>query len=949
MRLPPRHIRFVLCLLPLFARLACGQTGGLRGRVMDASGAGVPGATIVAVGPAGARGAATSADDGSYTLPALPAGRYRISATAKDLALPAEVRVEVSARVTTLDLRLSVVAVRQQVTVQAEAAPAVTTDPAANAGALVLQGKDLQVLADDPDDLAADLQALAGPAAGPNGGALFIDGFSGGELPPKDSIASVRINQNPFSPEYDTLGYGRIEVTTNPGADTWHGTGFYNFGDSVWNSRNPYAAEKAPFLLKEYGGNVTGPINSRLSFTLEVQRASIDNGAIIDGTTLDPSTLAIINPFTQVFSIPQRRIVVSPRVDYRLTPGNTLTARYSVSRGEIASDGVGSFNLVSQGYDVRMLNQTLQLTDTAVLGANVVNTARFQFFRAASSMTAQSPAAQIQVLSAFTGGGSPVGASSDTQDNYELQDYTSIDRGKHSWRFGARLRYARDDSVAEQNFNGAFTFGGGLAPELNALNQPVLDAAGAPVLVSITSIERYRRTLLFSGLGYSPARIGALGGGATQYSLTAGLPSLLAGQFDAGLFVGDDWRPRRNLTLSLGLRYENQTNIGDHLDFAPRFGLAWAPAGGSAPKTVLRAGFGMFYDRFALANTVAARRYNGVTQQQYVIDNPDFFPGAPGVALLAASRSASAIEEVSSNVVAPRLMQSALAIERQLPGHTTLTLTYSNSHGLHELRSADINAPLPASGLFPFGNPDPVFLMESSGLYNQNQLIVNVNSRVNQRVSLFGSYTYNHAMSNTDGLTTFPANPYSMAGEYSPALTDIRHRATAGGSVNAPWGLLFSPLITASSGPPFDITVGRDLYGDTLFNGRPGFANNPSKPGLIQTAYGLLDPNPTPGERLVPRNYGRGPGLILANLRLSKIFAFGPPREAGGDARYKLSVGVSMRNLLNHNNPGPLIGDITSPLFGQANQPYGVTTLGGTGFSESADNRRFELQTRFTF
>jgi hypothetical protein len=282
------------------------------------------------------------------------------------------------------------------------------------------------------------------------------------------------------------------------------------------------------------------------------------------------------------------------------------------------------------------------------------------------------------------------------------------------------------------------------------------------------------------------------------------------------------------------------------------------------------------------------------------------------------------------------------------------------------------------SGVFPFSRPSPIFLTESSGLYNQDQLITNVNSRVSKDVSLFGSYVYNRAMSNTDGLSTYPANPYSMAGEYGPAATDIHHRFAFGGSINMKWDFRISPLFTASSGQPFDITVGHDLYGDTLFNGRPGIATDPNKAGVIQTSYGLLDPNPTPGERILPRNFGRGPAIIMLNLRVGKTFTFGPSREGkpaaggGGDyrrgvptgpfsmgggnqgaapsnRRYSLSISMAIRNILNHNNPGLIIGNIASLSFGHANQPFGVGVLGGTGFSESANNRRLELQTRFTF
>ena len=246
-----------------------------------------------------------------------------------------------------------------------------------------------------------------------------------------------------------------------------------------------------------------------------------------------------------------------------------------------------------------------------------------------------------------------------------------------------------------------------------------------------------------------------------------------------------------------------------------------------------------------------------------------------------------------------------------------------------------------------------------------------MNSKVNQKISLFGSYVLNRAMSNTDGLGTFPANPYSMAGEYGPGPTDIRHRVSFGGAITTKWGLQFSPLLTVNSGQPFDITTGQDLYGDTLFNSRPGLATDPNTPGVIRTSYGLLDPNPSAHEQILPHNYGRGPGIVMANLRVGKNFTFGRPREPGTAAS---SGGTGLRGALppdrfqrpravkvpaghraaaivypsrcRSNNLGPIIDNIASPLFGQANQPYGTGVLAGTGFSESADNRRLELQTR---
>src|SRR5204863_10148266 len=177
---------------------------------------------------------------------------------------------------------------KQEVTVAENGGPRVSTDASNNASAVVLRGSDLDALSDYLDDMAAELQALAGPAAGPNGGSIFIDGFSGGELPPKNAIREIRINQNPFSPEFDKLGFGRIEIFTKPGTDKFRGSVGYNFANDATNSRNAYAAQKAPFHLNELTGTLSGPINKRASFNFNVIRTLVDNGNVLNGVKLDP-------------------------------------------------------------------------------------------------------------------------------------------------------------------------------------------------------------------------------------------------------------------------------------------------------------------------------------------------------------------------------------------------------------------------------------------------------------------------------------------------------------------------------------------------------------------------------------------------------------------------------------------------------------------------------------
>lgn len=937
---------------------AFAQTASLHGTVTDPTGAVVANATVTITDASGVAQSALSDRNGNYSFSQLPPGKYIMQASAPDLVIPEPIPVTFTGRSQIIDLTVKVQVAKQNVSVEEQSGPTVSAENSSNASSIVLQGKDLESLGDSQGDLAADLQALAGPSAGPSGGALYVDGFSGGSLPTKESIREVKINQNPFSPEYDKLGYGRIEITTKAGADQYHGLSYFNFGDSVWNSRDPYTQQKAPFLLREYGGDIGGPLNRKLSFFLNVDGAAIDNGANIDAITLDPQTLAI-TPFSDVFSVPQRRIIVSPRLDYHLNTNHMFSFRYRVEQADISDSGIGSLNLVSLSDHVHSLSNTFQVSETATLGSNKINQARFQFFRIASSILPNAPGSEIQVLGAFNGGGSQLGPVHDAQNNYEFQNYTTIIRKGHTFHFGVRVRKTGESNVSQANFGGTFTFGGQIGPELDSNNQPVLDGSGNPILIPLQSIEVYRRTLLFQSLGDTPAHIRALGGGATQFSAYAGVPLIYANQTDIGAFFGDEWHITPHLIVSPGLRYEWQTNINDFRDFAPRIGFAWQPRGNS--KFVIRAGFGMFYDRFALANVVTAMRFNGAVQQQFVVKNPDSFPNAPAIAV------PSTIQEISPSLRSPYIMQSALTVERELVRSTTLAVTYTNSHGLHQLRTLDVNAPLPGtfnpsvpgSGVFPLGFDAPVFQMVSDGLYNQNQLIVNVNSKLSSRLSFFSTYTFNRALSNTDGLTTIPANPYNFLGEYGPAITDVHNSVVFGGTFER-WKFRIAPLVRMFSGPPFDINAGSDIYGDTLFNARPGIPSDPSKPGLIQTQYGLLDPNPTPGEPTLSRNYGRGTGYVLFNLRLTKLFEFGripvsaatqsgTSGQSAENHRYTISVAASIRNIINHNNPGPIIGDITSPFFGRANQSAGATGFGGTSFLESANNRRLELQMKFSF
>ena len=487
------------------------RSADLRGVVKDETGGVIPGARVALLKSEQRVAETTSGADGSYRLSNVQQGSYTLNASGNQLGLTEPVAVQVGKADVKLDLVLHVIIKTEETSVNdAGDRPGVSLESSSNAGAISIKGDDLKSLADNPEDLQSDLQALAGPAAGPSGGSIYIDGFSSGQIPPKESIREVRINQNPFSPEFDKLGLGRVEIFTKPGASKFNGSIGFNYANDIWNARNPYATQKAPLLLVESENSVGGPLGKKASFTVDVERHAVDNGSVVNAVLLNPVTLQS-EQYTSVPKSIQRRLLITPRVDIQLTEKNTLTLRYNFVQSSVQNFGTGQFDLPSRSYRLENRFDTVQIGESYVAGA-WVNDLRYQLYRWNRNTLPDQNAPTVQILGAFTDGGAQVGQSSDTQTNHELQDYVSLLHGAHTWRFGLRLREGIDESVARASFNGLYTF---------------------------SSLDAYRLTLLGLRSNLSPTAIRALGGGASQYSVTTGIPPLHASQFDG---AGFHWR-----------------------------------------------------------------------------------------------------------------------------------------------------------------------------------------------------------------------------------------------------------------------------------------------------------------------------------------------------------------------------------------------------------------------
>jgi Carboxypeptidase regulatory-like domain len=957
----------------------------IEGRVTDPSGAAVAGAVVEAVGSETASMATTSIE-GRFRIDGLTPGPYKLKVASSGFAPFESAAIELSSgRVETVNVRLQLQQAKQNITVSSTASE-LGVDPSQNAGQIVLRGSDLDAFSDNPEDLANELQMLAGPAPGPDGGQIFIDGFSAGIMPPKASIREVRVNQNPFSAEYDRVGFGRIDVLTKPGSDKYHGQASFDFANRDLTARNPFLISPiVPNYRQEMiAGNFGGPLGKRASFFIDADRRLTDENAVVTFTTLDTAFNPV--PISTAVIAPSRRFSTNPRLDFALTPNHTLTVRYSRMETSARNQGINTqtFDEASQAFTQDTVQQSLQVAESSVLGARTVNDIRFQLLDTRLSQGGISTVPELDVLGAFTSGGTfPLNYTGDRR--YEFQDNATFLRGSHTIKFGGRLRNEGLTQQNTSNFNGRFIFSGSAQGD--------------------TAIDVYQQNQILAAAGYSQAEIAAQGFGPSEFLITAGNPRAHVNMFDAGLYLQDDWRLKPNISVSGGIRYEGQTAIADHADWAPRVALAWAPGRRARnPKTVIRAALGLFYDRFPATLLMNATLLNGINQTQYIIRDPAFYPTIPDLTTIAALAAAQAgmsspvHYQIDSALHVPYVTQTAAGIERQLPHGLSLSVNYTGTRGVHELLTRDINAPLPtvfnsegmAIGPRPFGAATgDIYQYEGSGVFRQNEVIASVNAKISSKLTLYGYYVYNHAMSDTDGPASMPANAYNLREDYSRAAFDFRQRAFISATTTLPLRIRMAPFLFLQSGLPYNVTSGVDTNGDGNPNDdRPAFATDLSRPTVIdKPGFGVFDtaPGTLPGAVLVPRNYLEGPGILSLTVRVSRSWSFGESGRGGGNTggdeirggdsirngglsggsnqsglssvfggfatarRYALTLTASFRNALNNVNPALPIGNLSSPYFGRSVTLNTFGPLPGAGPNAGAGNRHIELQARLTF
>jgi len=832
--------------------------------VVDPSGGVVPDATVTLAALDSA--AATtipptkSSDKGIATIENLPPGRYSVSASFPgfEIGLLKDIRLRPGDNKHVVVLPIQKLA--SEVTVGRDV-QAVAADPRARFGT-ALTREQIDALSDDPAEMAQQLADMAGPNA-----VIRVDSFEGAQLPPKSQIKAIHITRDAFAAENHFAGGLFIDIITQPGVGALRGGGNLRLRDSALGARSPFATRKAPERFENYFGNVGG--------SLMKEKASFSIGVNGGNSYITPYAFSYIPGYGRYsdplpIRQPSDNVGVNGLLDYALTRDQTLRLSVNHNTNTARNQGVGGNDAIERAYTRSDSFTNVRIQEAGPLGRRFFTNTRLMIGRTTSDSASAVEAVTYRVMDARTTGGAQVrGGRRGT--TFSLQSDLDYVRGIQSVRTGLSIDggwYFSDD---ESNYLGTYLF-----------DSPAAFDGGTPL--------NYTRRLGDSAIEYHNVQ--------------------------AGMYIQDDIRLRKNLTLSPGVRYEAQTHIHDYNNFGPRVGVSWAPFKGG--KTSLRGSAGVFYDWLSSGVYEQSLRVNGFRQRELNIANPSFPDLGTAGTISTGNRYL-----LSEDLPMARNTRVSAGVDQTFSPHVRGGFTYAHTTGAQLMRGENLNRPV--DGI----RPDPLFVnivrvvsdaasrqdvlnvfgsfsfAPQSGPFNQQS-----GPRWNwKRTSLNLNYSTGRLENNTDGPYSLPASG-SPEGEWGPVPGEIRkHRFNIGISSNALRNLNANINLNGSTGTPYTITTGRDDNGDLVFNDRPeGVGRNTQWTPGQWTVNGFLNYSIAIGKKTVSTPGGIT-GITMRNGEISVM--------TGGAAppRYRIGISANVINLTNHANFIGYTGTMTSPFF----------------------------------
>ena len=796
-------------------------------------------------------------------------GRYQIHVEAAGFKTQDIAGVDLSVGANRKEVALEIDTIKVDVDVTDEAQVR-NTNPNGPAFTNVLTADQIAQLPDDPEEFENAINQLAGPGA-----QIRVNGFRGGKLPPKSQIREIRFRLNPYAPENHDAGFGLVDVITKPGVNAWHGSFNFGFRDESLNARQVFAPFRGPEQQRRFGLSLDGPLwKDHTSLFLNAEGSLFFDARPIFATTPGGTV-------SDLAYRPSRRLNLDARVEHVLTRTHTARFQFQRNAGVQNNLGAGDFDLPARGYSQDQTEYIARFADSGVFGKKFFNEVRFQARWTNTEARSVSLGRTILVPGAFNDG-SAQRSGGRKQLDFELTDNVDYALEKHALRFGGQVEAGGYKSNERTNPFGTFQFADLAAYE-----------AGLPTL----------------------------------YTQRIGDPNVNYRQYQFGWYIQDDFRVRKNLTLSYGVRHEFQNHVDGKFNIAPRLGFVWSPKKNGS--LTLRGGAGIFYDWFTAQTYEQTLRVDGQRQRDLVVTNPGF-PN-PFVGGLQTIPPPSRIQ-TDPNLQIPYIIQASLGVETNPWKLFRLTSNYQYQRGVHLLHGRNLNAPVPG-----LGRPDPttgnITNIESSAYLSGHRLMISVGpARFVQGLFWNVNYLLTKVTNEADSPFSLPSNNFDLRADRGPAATDFRHLFSGFISKRLPAGFAISTIFQTTSALPYNVTTGFDDNGDTVINDRPAGAGRNSARAKARWEIGSRaswgidfgpDQQPVGGPQVRMVRVGGGDGAA-------------PPSLPGmATKKYRLEFYAQAFNLLNHANLGAFSGVETSPFFGQA--------------TSAQPPRRFELGTRFNF
>jgi len=868
---------------PAFAQPA--RDGKLLITVVDTSGGVIPDATVTVTAldaaaratPAAAIAPVKTTDKGVATIAGLAPGRYSILAEFSGFAPRVLKDVRVRSGENKHVAVLTIQGFQDTVTVGRDKQEA-AADRRGGAFGTAMTREQVEALSDDPDEMAQQLQEMAGPGA-----VIRVDSFEGGKLPPKAMIKSIHITRDAFAAENHHAGGLFIDIITQPGVGPMRGAGRYSLRDGAFSGRSPFTPTKGPERTQNYGTNFSGSlIKDRASFNLSI------NGS----TSFDTPNLNVALPTggtrSEALSLrtPRDNVFLFGNFDYAITKDQTLRIGYNQNDSKQSNLGVGGYDEVERAYASDEHFRFLRVQEAGPLGRRFFTNTRLSVEWSDSTSRSVVEAPTIRVNDAFTTGGAQVAGGRRTRTVNLASDLDYV-RSIHSVRTGIVLYGGSYHSNDTSNYLGTYTF---------ESNEAFI--AGTP----------------------------------RSYTRRIGDPNIDYVNVQAGFYIQDDIRVRKGLTLTPGVRYEVQTHLRDYNGVGPRFGVTWAPFKNG--KTTLRASAGIFYDWLNSGTYEQTLRVDGFRQQELDIINPAFpDPGNVGVVPPINKYLLGDELQMARNV------RLSAGVDHAFTPKIRIGTTYAHINGSGVLRGLNLNPPVNGIRANPaFGN---IIDVVGDGQSRQSTLntFLQVSilppspnpgkERWNWKRTNFGiNYFVGKLENDTDGAFAVPATG-SLAAEWGPASQDVRHRFSVFFLTQALRNANINFNLNMASASPYTIRTGLDDNGDLIFNDRPdGVGRNSARGGAAFNLNGNFNYAFMFGKRKVqlPPGImimgGPGGGFNVTQMQIDPL------------PRFRLNLFVNAQNLTNHRNYSGFSGTMTSPFFGRATNVQGMRKIDvGMGFS----------------